>query len=772
MVRVAKQGWTPPVGRSISIAFMLLSAGLLASCNAVTTGAGSGADIDVLDKVRSLDTLPRYPQQANAAEANVGQRSRPVMFEGTEVSDVAETRPQPVATGNGFELNFENTPVATVAKVVLGDILQTGYTIDPRVQGTVSLVSVRPVAKSDIVFVLENALRLSGIVLVRDTAGYRLTPLGDAVGAGRVDAAASSPEPGYGVSVVPLQYVSAQTLLKLMDSFATKAGMVRADTTRNLLLIQGSGAERRTAVDTALSFDLDWMRGQSIGIFPIVNSGPEPVIAELEKIVDSGDNGLSQNLIKFQAVSRLNAILVVSKKPGLLHTAATWIKRLDHADTARTSVHVYRVKYGEARQIARVLTEMFIGGSSGLLDNPDSQIAPGSGTYATASADRLSLNSNSSSSTSSSGFGSRMQSGTNGNSGFGAQTAAVPAAANANTSDAGSLDSRGAGSGGQPMLKGVRITADTVNNSLLIYADQENFRIIEATLQQVDQPQLQVAIDATIAEITLTDELSYGVQSYLTSHNLGLRPDQGSILNTQSTTAPVAAAAGTVANAFINRAFPGFNFLIGSEAQPSAILDALHSVTAVKVLSNPSLVVVNNQAATLQVGDSVPVSTGSATVLTTNNTVVNTIDYRNTGIILRVSPRINVNGNVRLDVEQEISNVSAATAASLTPTVSERKVKSSISVATGQTVLLAGLISEQHNNQRSGIPLLDQIQGLGDAFSHQDNKAIRTELIIFIRPQIIRDSMDAHFVAEELRSKLRGSINASVANDTRVQGVR
>ncbi len=773
MVRVANQGWTPPVGRSISIAFMLLSAGLLASCNAVTMGSGSGADIDVLDKVRSLDTLPRYPQQANAAEANVGQRSRPVMFEGTEVSDVAETRPQPVATGNGFELNFENTPVATVAKVVLGDILQTGYTIDPRVQGTVSLVSVRPVAKSDIVFVLENALRLSGIVLVRDTAGYRLTPLGDAVGAGRVDAAASSPEPGYGVSVVPLQYVSAQTLLKLMDSFATKAGMVRADTTRNLLLIQGSGAERRTAVDTALSFDLDWMRGQSIGIFPIVNSGPEPVIAELEKIVDSGDNGLSQNLIKFQAVSRLNAILVVSKKPALLHTAATWIKRLDHADTARTSVHVYRVKYGEARQIARVLTEMFIGGSpSGLLDSPDSQIAPGSGTYATASADRLSLNNNSPSSTSSNGFGSRMQSGTNGNSGFGAQTAAAPGGANANTPDAGSLDSRGAGSGGQPMLKGVRITADTVNNSLLIYADQENFRIIEATLQQVDQPQLQVAIDATIAEITLTDELSYGVQSYLTSHNLGLRPDQGSILNTQSTSAPVAAAAGTVANAFINRAFPGFNFLIGSEAQPSAILDALHTVTAVKVLSNPSLVVVNNQAATLQVGDSVPVSTGSATVLTTNNTVVNTIDYRNTGIILRVSPRINVNGNVRLDVEQEISNVSAATAASLTPTVSERKVKSSISVATGQTVLLAGLISEQHNNQRNGIPLLDQIQGLGDAFSHQDNKATRTELIIFIRPQIIRNSMDAHFVAEELRSKLRGSINASVANDTRVQGVR
>ena len=511
--------------------------------------------------------------------------------------------------------------------------------------------------------------------------------------------------------------------------------------------------------------------GQSVGIFPIANSAPEAVIAELEKIVDSGESGLSANLIKFQSVARLNAIMVVSKKPALLQTAATWIKRLDHADTARTSVHVYRVKYGEARQIARVLTEMFTGGSSSsLLDNADSQIAPGSGTYATSSADRLSLGNNTSSS--SNGFGSRMPSGTNtgGTTGFGTQTAAT--APGANTSDAGTLDSKGTSSGGQPMLKGVRITADAVNNTLLIYADQENYRIIASTLQQVDQPQLQVAIDATIAEITLNDELSYGVQTYLTSHNLGLRPDQGSLLNTQSTSAPVAAAAGTVANAFINRAFPGFNFLVGSESQPSAILDALHTVTGVKVLSNPSLVVINNQAATLQVGDVVPVSTGSATVLTTNNTVVNTIDYRNTGIILRVSPRINVNGNVRLDVEQEISNVSPATAASLTPTVSERKVRSSISVATGQTVLLAGLISEQQNKQRNGIPLFDQIPGLGDAFSHQDKKMARTELIIFIRPQIIRDSMDAHVVAEELRSKLRGSINASAANESRVHNLR
>ena len=209
--------------------------------------------------------------------------------------------------------------------------------------------------------------------------------------------------------------------------------------------------------------------------------------------------------------------------------------------------------------------------------------------------------------------------------------------------------------------------------------------------------------------------------------------------------------------------------MIGPEAQPNLILDALRAVTDLKVLSNPSLVVVDNQVATLMVGSDVPITTGSANVLTTSNTIVNTVDYRSVGIILRVVPRINVNGNVRLDIEQEISQVSNASSATspsssstnLTPTFSERKVKSSISVASGQAVLLAGLIQEQKEIDRSGIPVLESIPNLGDAFSHQTKTTTRTELIVFIRPQIIRDGVDAHFVAEELRSKLRGTVGTT-----------
>jgi general secretion pathway protein D len=759
---------------------------LLAACSSaipISSDNTNSRDGDVFDKVRSIDLLPRFPRQVQQDQPSTGSRVRPVIYAGDDAPQLNLPRSQGAAGGEGYDLNFENTPVSAVAKVVLGDILGVGYIIDPRVQGTVSLASGRPIPKGDIVFVLENALRLSGVALVRDSTGYRLVPQADAVGAGSTDSPERT-EPGYGISVVSLQYVSAQTILKLIDSFATRAGMVRADTGRNMILIQGTGSERRNAVDLVLSFDADWMRGQSVGIFPIQNSAPEPIIAELEKILDSGEGGLSQNLVKLQAINRMNAVLAVSRKQDVLRRIETWVRRLDNVDTGRTGVNVYRVKYGEAVHLARVLNNIFVGGAgaAGAFESPASQIAPGSGLSSSSSASASSRLS-AAGSTPASGLGRSPPTAAGGfgdTRGGAAQGQLAPGGQAGNLFDvrggglfAGGASraggGAGAGAGGPgPVLEGVRITADPVNNTLLIYASQENFAIIERTLRQIDRPQLQVGIDATIAEVTLNDNLNYGVQFYLTSRNLGLPADRGSVLNTASPQPPAAATATSVAGAFINRAFPGFNFLVGPELQPNMILDALHTVTDVKVLSNPSVVVIDNQIATLQVGDEVPISTGSATVLTTNNTVVNTIDYRNTGIILRVVPRINANGNVRLDIEQEISNVPTtnAGAGTLTPTISQRKVRSSVAVASGQTVLLAGLVSERQAGGRSGIPVLDQIPGIGDVFSQTGKGVVRTELIIFIRPQIIRDSVDAHFVAEELRTKLRGTLGPFGAGQT------
>lgn len=758
------------------------------------TAASSPSNVDVGALVREVDLSPRSPQRVMPSDSTTttpGQQAQVYYGDGGPVLASAQPNPGsqanddggPTTTGSippaanaspdgkGYELNFENTPIATVAKVVLGDILHVGYTIDARLQGTVTLASGQPVPRADILFVLEDALRVASVALVREGKSYRLVPAADAQGTGTIDSSRGL-EPGYGITAIPLQFVSATTLAKLLENIAAKPGMVRADPSRNIIVVQGNAADRQAAVDTVHDFDADWMRGQSVGVFSVSNSTPEPVIAELQKIVDSGEGGLSENLVKLQPIARQNAILAVTRKPGLLKEIGTWVARLDKSGTAGTSVRVYHMRYGDAQDVAGLLNEIFAGSSDSGLDMPANQLAPGSGAMTSSSGAPTFGGPQGAGSPSFGSPGTSQQTQTqNFGQASGTQLAANSGFPNPSQGRGGSTTRTaaynlgGTGGGTASILPGVRIAADVKNNSLLIYSNMENYRIIENTLKQLDRPQLQVAIDATIAEVSLNDQLSYGVQFFLQSRNLGLPANAGSVANNTVANSTVSNNSffNGVSSAVLNRVLPGFNFLVGSEANPQAILDALHSVTTVKVLSTPSIVVVDNQPATLLVGDQIPVTTQSATgVIAPGAPIVNNIDYRNTGVILHVIPRINANGNVLLNVQQEISNVANnANATSLTPTVSQRIVKSSIAVASGQTVLLAGLISETHNNNANGIPGLDQVPGLGILFSQNNKQVQRDELIIFIRPQIIRNSNDARRIAEDLRGKLQGSMPAS-----------
>jgi len=747
--------------------FVLLAIStLLSGC--VTTSDHSekaaAAQPSFTDQIREVDLSPRFPRGIGHA-AGRGSEKEPgaQVYYGSSVppakkdssgTPVSTQQDAKLTTGSvsadaekGYEINFENTPVPTVAKTVLGDILHIPYVIDPRVKATVSLSSGRAVPRKDLLYVVDNALRVSNVALVREGAGYRLVPSADAVGTGALDRG-SKPDAGYGISVIPLQFVSASVLTKLIENFAAKPGMVRADQGRNLLLIQGTASDRRSAINTALNFDVDWMRGQSVGIYPIKNSTPEPIISELNHIVDADEGGLNQNVVKLQAIERENAILVVTRSRSLLKQVSTWISRLDRSGGAGTGVKVYRMRFGDARQVAKLLNDIFLG-SSNDLDSDTNQLAPGGG-QVTSSSDQTSTGQSSSHT----GTQTHVAS-------AGSQNSAQPASFNSRfggggvsfsgslTNPFGSQSSKGgsnspATSGSaKPILANVRIAPDVANNALLIYANQENYSIIKRALQEIDRPQLQVAIDATIAEVSLNDKLRYGVQFYLANNG-------ASVMNT---------ALNTVANAALSRVVPGFNFLIGSEENPHLILDALREVTQVKVLSRPSLVVLDNQYASLQVGDEIPITVRTAQSVDTSSTapVVNNIEYRNTGVILKVAPRINANGHVLLKVEQEISQVAdTSSAETLTPTVTERRVKSSISVADGQTVLLGGLISDYRTRTRDNVPGIEQVPVVNELFAHRDGRMKRTELIIFIRPQIIRNGVDAYHVAEELRSKMQG----------------
>ena len=283
----------------------------------------------------------------------------------------------------------------------------------------------------------------------------------------------------------------------------------------------------------------------------------------------------------------------------------------------------------------------------------------------------------------------------------------------------------------------------------MIYSNQEDYRVVERALRDIDRPRLQVAIDATVAEITLTDDLRFGVQYFLTSKDVGAGKDKGSV-------GLLGAAQTAAQTALLQRVTPGLNLLIGSEALPRVMLSALSGLTEVKVLSSPSIVALDNQPALLQVGDEIPITTSTATLLSNSNTpVVNTIEMRNTGVILKVLPHINSNGTIQLEIDQEISNVVNPDQQTLTPTIAQRRVHSSVVVTSGQTVLLAGLISERDQQSRSGVPGLREIKFLGDLFGNTNNTKQRSEIIIFIRTRLLRNSIDAGAVTEEFRERLK-----------------
>jgi general secretion pathway protein D len=774
----------------------LCVAGVLAASLVACSGPRLDKSIpepDAVDPVRSTDFSARFPQatnpQAGGAPASHylivpgadGQLPAGALRSADGSPGVASAGPTSAsAGGGGIEINLDGADIQTAAKTLLGDTLRLNFVVDPRVQGTVTLASVEPVNRQDVLPIFENVLRMSNAALVRDGDLVKIIPAPEAAGNGVVSLGVGPP--GFGVSVVPLHYASAATVAKLAENFLTRPGALRADPGENLIFIQGTTSERQSAIEVITGFDAEWLRNQSVGVYPLKATQPETMIQELTRIFETKDGAEGQGAVQFQPISRLNAVMAVAKSPRLLQRVTQWVERLDRSDTGGETLRVYRLQNAEARQVAKIMNDLFVN-RSGAGETPSSQLAPGT---ATAQSRLDSLNSSSSglSGSSSSAGAPAAGTGTGGSSGGLQATASkspfegfVGANGDNNQQDSASLS---AGNMPRGLFQNVRITADTGNNSILIYSDVEDYHVIEHALQQLDQPKLQVAIEATVAEVTLTDQLQYGVQNYLTSANLGMAGDKGSIGVFPSTTSPLATTSSTVsssasptsalANQLLSRVVPGFNLLLGSEEQPSFILSALSTLTEVKVLSSPSVVALDNQPAMILVGQDVPITTSSATVLTSSNTVVNTIDMRSTGIILKILPHVHANGTVQLELEQEISNVVNPTTNSttnLTPTISERRIHSTIVMTNGQTAMIGGLISEQQDNTKAGLPGLNNIQYLGDILaSNLSKNKQRSEIIMFIKPEVIGNGVDMQAISDEFRARLHSMHSSETVTDS------
>jgi general secretion pathway protein D len=740
---------------------VLLSAlpGCVASNVSFTEDA---APRDTFNSVRNADFSARFP----AAEGRSGGSSespKPLLFPGADVEPDSRRNQDPAmrsaslqqaslqqpasGKGDGVEINFDGADVQTVAKYLLGDVLQLNFVVDPRVQGNVTLSSSGPIPRKDVLPAFESVLRMSNAAIVRSGSLVKIVPIDEASANGSVSAGAG--EPGFGVSLVPLRYTSAATVAKTAESFLSRPGSIRTVPSRNLLLIQGTTAERQATLDLVETFDVEWLRDQSVGVYPLKSTSPDTMITELEKVFETKEGGLGQGVIRFQPVSRMNAVMVVTKTPKLLAQTTEWIRRLDRSDSTGTTLRTFRLKSGNATQVAKILNDIFARSGS-TADTLAKQIAPGVDS-AQSRLNSLDRPSGGGSATTASGSAGNRDASTPINAAF--EGFSDRKGTEADTPETASLQS--GGNAARSVLQNVRITADAANNSILVYSNQEDYRVVERALRDIDRPKLQVAIDATVAEVTLTNDLQYGVQFFLSGKNVSGGVLGANAATAQSNVSAVSAASTIAQSALLQSMGPGLNLLLGSSGGPRAILNALQTVTDVKVLSSPSLVALDNQPALLQVGDEIPITTSSAAVLANSAApIVNTIEMRNTGVILKVLPHINANGTIQLEVDQEISNVVNTDQTTLTPTISQRRVHSTVSVTSGQTVLLAGLISERSQDTRSGIPGLREIKFLGDVFGNTSTTKSRSEIIIFIKTQMIRNSQDAGAVTEEFREKL------------------
>lgn len=654
-------------------------------------------------------------------------------------------------------LNFDNTDIREVVKVILKDILNQNYVLNPAVQGTVSLQTGRPLRREHLIPTLETLLRMNNAALVYKGGTYEIVPLANAVQGNLVPQLGSSTSAlpqGYSIQIVPLQYIGADEMSRILQPLAPEGSVVRVDSLRNLIVVAGTSPEMGNLIDTIKVFDVDWMRGLSVGFFVLEYAKANEVVTQLEGLLADDSGNPLKGLFRFIPVESSNALMVISPQESYIQQARNWIERLDMAEasgSAAERLYVYRVKHGDAENLADILSQIFGGGEGKERRGSVGGVAPGLETSGIGSRAVNAINAiNAIGDSGTGGTGSGLGGGSPGQGrGLGRGTGGTGGTGEGLGGDGGT---RRASSRTMELTSEVSVVADGVNNSLLIRASPRDYKKILDALKQLDIVPLQVLVEATIVEISLAGNLEYGVQWNFVG-GIGTQPE--GFLSNPSLDGTLDSAT----EAGFGKIFPGFNWtIIARPDQIRATLSALAAENLVNVLSSPSVMVMDNQTAQIQVGQQVPVATTQQQSTVTDNTnIVNNIEYKDTGVMLSVKPRVTPGGLVQMEIEQEVSTVAATDSSSLnSPTFQTRQITSSVAVRSNQAVILGGLIQDQRSAGKQGIPGLYDLPFAGFLFGERTKKADRTELIVILTPKVIASDQDVEAVTEDFRGKVRG----------------
>jgi len=694
----------------------------------------------------AVTTVNGVQTQALRNDVDPDAVARPVIRRGTGqvINRSAAAAPPPNLGGSSgaATFNFEGESLQAVVKAILGDMLGQNYVIAPGVQGTVTLATPKPVSPAAALSLLEMVLGWNNARMVYSDGRYNIVPADQAL-AGTVAprTGSASTARGFEVRAVPLRYVSATEMEKILKPYARPNAIVNVDNGRNLITLGGTRAELENYLRTVEIFDVDWMSSMSVGVFPLQSGKATKVVADLEKVFGEQSKSPVAGMFRFLPLEGANAVMVITSQPDYLDDIQQWLERVDSAG-AGVQLFSYELKYIKAKDLADRLAEAFGGRSSGNSDNGSGSPSMMPGTNPTEIKDGGVDNT---SGTSSAGIGGDSGSG---NSGGGLGSGSL------------SLNSAGQGNGAVTLEVGgekVGVSAVDETNTLLVRTTGAAWRSIKEVIERIDVMPLQVHIEAQVAEVTLGGQLQYGVNWFFdnavtnpaTSGGAGLpavaRRSLGSLAGSFTRVNP--AGAGGLGWTFLGR-------------NAAAVITALDQVTDVRLLQTPSVVVRNNAEATFNVGSRIPIASvsfnqGSGGTSPGTPSTFSQVQYLDVGTILKVRPRVTKDGMVFLDIVQEVSSPGTVSNINGNVTINTRRLKTEAAIQSGETVMLAGLISDGVTHNASGIPGLSRIPVLGSLFGSQGSKTDRSEVIVLLTPTIIHNPQEARDLTDEYGRRFR-----------------
>ncbi len=631
--------------------------------------------------------------------------------------------PEPVS-GSKFVLNFDNADLYEVIRV-MADMMKINYIIDPKVRGIVNIHTSGQINTEEIFPLFQSILKLNGAAAIKKGIIYEIVPFGEAKKlytppttfreSGKIQ-----PEEKYTIQIITLKYIPVSEVSKLIKPFLSDGADIIEHPLHNILIIGDVASNVKKSLDIIELFDLDIFADKRVRIYPILNADVNEIAKEMERIFSSFEVNLKSGRgvgITFTPIQRINSLLVVSSIPGIFINVEKWLKELDKipGEGTKVSVFVYYVQNGKAKDMADVLKQVYLPPKDLKKDVKEKVVTPPSPP---------------------------------GPRGVRPTPPSSTAAPSPPIKEEAAPLPEGAAPEGE-----INIVVDETTNALIIRALHRDYKAVLETIKKLDLYPKQVLIEVLLAEVTLDEATKYGLEFSMFkagdySVGMGGTAYLGAIPS---------------AEAFSS----GIRYSIISADRLAAAIHASATDNRLKVITSPHILASNNKEAKIQIGSSEPILTstyttpGAMTAATTSlvstGIVEGTIEYKDIGVILSVTPRISDGKLVTLDISIEQSTVSQKDLGNLknVPFFPKKTAKTTLSIMGGQTIVIGGLIDETKGASSSGVPFLSKIPILGALFGYKTKTVGTKETILLMTPHVITDLQESNQVTQEFREKVQ-----------------